>query len=264
MTPPDGISFCRRFSKEIEALASVWSNSAMTTDIWHPTGRNWQTNSQPFEVINANNLRGVAKPGAMLADRCLRAAHEKIVSDLAYLLGLPIPPVILWDRGEAHVGDRNCAISAIAFTKYVEWQRAMPTLTPKQKEMARNAAGGMRAFDTWVAASDRKGSHVLVEDDGDQTKLGLAQIDYAFALSYETLIGRQPRQADPRPAFPDNVNFDVGATAAVTNAILALEEKQIAEIVNRIPARYFIENARDVIISSLFGRRIALKSLLGL
>lgn len=85
----------RGFSAELELLADVWSTSAITTDTWNPTGKRWGTSSQPFEVANQNNIRGVAKPGAAINDRCLRAAHEKIVSDLAYVLGLPIPPVVL-------------------------------------------------------------------------------------------------------------------------------------------------------------------------
>jgi hypothetical protein len=264
MTPPEGILFCRRFSHEIEALASIWSTSATTTNVWRATGRTWPTNSQPFEVVNENNLRGVAKPGAVLTDHCLRAAHEKIVSDLAFALGLPVPPVILWDRGEGHVGDRNCAISAIAFPKFVEWHIAFPTLTPAQKELARYSAGAMRAFDTWVAASDRKSDHVLVEDDGDHSKLGLAQIDYAFALSYELGIGPGRKGIDPRPAFPASVGFDPVAGAKVADAILALDERYIAEIVNRVPIGYFIGNAREVIISALISRRIQLKMWLGL
>jgi hypothetical protein len=264
MTPPDGIPYCRRFSPEMEALASLWSTSAFSTDAWRGTGRTWQTNSHPLEVINENNLRGVAKPGALLTDRCLRAAHEKIASDLAYLLGLPVPPVTLWDRGESHVGDRHCAVSAFAFPKYIEWQVALPTLTAQQKELAKISAGAMRAFDTWIAASDRKGSHVLVRDDRDPTQLALAQIDYAFALSFETEIGRRPKQADPRQPFPDQVGFDADAGAKIAHAIIALEDRQIADIVNRIPGGYFIDNAKEVIISSLFRRRSQIYSLLGL
>ena len=209
----------------------------------------------------------MAKPGAVLNDRCLRAAHEKIVSDLAFALGLPVPPVVLWDRGEGgegHVRDRNCAISAVAFAKFVEWPTALPTLTYAQKEMARYSAGAMRAFDTWIAASDRKDSHVLVEDDGDSSKLSLAQIDYAFALSYELGIGPGGRAAEPRQAFPGNVSFDPAASVRVADAILSLEERFIVDIVNRIPAGYFIGDGRNIIISALISRRPQLRSWLGL
>jgi hypothetical protein len=175
----------RSFSAELELLSDVWSTSAITTDAWNPTGKRWATNSQPFEVSNQNNIRGVAKPGAIINDRCLRAAHEKIVSDLAYVLSLPIPPVVLWDCGEAHVGDRYTAISAMAFARANEWPIARQRLTAAQTAGASRVAGAMRAFDTWVAASDRKGDHVLVRDDEAKDAIGIAQIDYAFALSYE-------------------------------------------------------------------------------
>ena len=167
----------REFWAETEALADVWSTTAMTTDTWNPTGKEWETNSKPILVANQNSLRGVAKPGRRIGDKCLRAAHENIASDLAYVLGLPLPPVILWDRGANFPGERYCAISAWAFAKIVEWPQASPMLAKEQIEGAGRTAGAMRAFDTWIAASDRKASHILVNDDGVTDKLGLVYID---------------------------------------------------------------------------------------
>jgi hypothetical protein len=253
----------RTFSPEMEALADIWSTSAMTTDQWNPTGKTWPTNSQPIEVTNQNNLRGVAKPGNLIADKCLRAAHEKIVSDLAYILGLPVPPSILWDRGTGHVGDRYCAISAWAFIKAIEWPHAKSKLKPKQIELAKVAAGAMRAFDTWIAASDRKGDHVLVNDDGNEDVIGIAQIDYAFALSHEW-AGGAGTPAEPRGAFPDGIGFDVAASAEIADAIEKLKEPRLKEIVYRVPVEYFsaIPNAQDVIFSTLLSRRAKLKGWL--
>lgn len=130
----------RNFSAEIEALADIWSASVMTTDQWVPTGRAWGTNSSPLEVGNRNNVRGVAKPGRLIGDKCLRAMHEKIVSDLAYVLGLPVPPVILWDRGAGH-DDRYCAVSAWAFGGANEWPHVKGKLKPVQIEAAKHVAG---------------------------------------------------------------------------------------------------------------------------
>lgn len=253
----------RNFSPELELLADVWSTSAITTDTWNPTGKKWGTNSQPFEVTSQNNVRGVAKPGALINDRCLRAAHEKIVSDLAYILGLPVPPVTLWDRGQGHVGDRYTAISAWAFVKANEWQIVRPRLTAAQIEAAKRIAGAMRAFDTWIAASDRKGDHVLVSDDGLQDSMSVAQIDYAFALSYEW-CGIVGAQANPRPAFPDGVGFDPVACDEMAKSIENLEELRIIEIINRVPVEYFsaVANAKDVISSHLVRRRGELKGWL--
>jgi hypothetical protein len=258
------MSYCRQFAPEIEALAAIWSTAAAISDTWTPTGRKWGTNSRPIEVKNQNNLRGVAKPGETIGDRCLRAAHEKIVSDLAYVLGLPVPPVTLWDRGDTIAGDgRNCAISAWAFASPIEWQHFRGKITPAQAALGGMAAGAMRVFDTWIAASDRKADHVLVSDDGDTATLKLAYIDYAFALSHEW-IGPGNRGVDPRPAWPDGVPVDTAASQAVLLAIDGLDELQIAEIVNRIPAGCFVDGARDAIIKGLLERRPHLKGWLGL
>jgi hypothetical protein len=249
----------RAFSAEIESMAQVWSTSAMTTDIWTPTGQTFGTNSQPIVVTNQNNIRGVAKPGAPIPDRCLRAAHEKIVSDLAYVLGLPVPPVILWDRGAGHVGDRWCAVSAWAFSKAAEWPQVRAKLSAKQLTEATKIAGAMRAFDTWISAGDRRDDHVLADDSDAGDALGLAYIDYAFALSFEWcgVTGAQP---EPRPAFPSGIGFDANVCLETSQLIVNIEELTIAEIVNRIPAEYFFDGARDATLSGLLTRR---KSLAG-
>jgi hypothetical protein len=254
--------YCRRFAPEIDQLAAVWSTTHMASDQWSTTGRKWGTNSKPFEVKNQNNLRGVAKPGdGAPADKCLRAAHEKISSDLAYMLGLPISPVTLWDRGEGPQF-RYVAVSAWAFPNPVEWHIQRPKLSEAQVKQAGAAAGAMRTFDTWLAASDRKNDHVLVSDDGDGSVLRLAYIDYAFSLSYEW-IGVAGVVADPRAAFPSDVVLDTAAVAATVKAIEALPEGAIGEIVGRIPSEYFSDGAKDAIMHGLLSRRAKLRGWLG-
>ena len=237
----------------------------MTTDTWSPTGKTWGTNSRPFEVTNQNNLRGVAKPGEGIADNILRAAHEKIASDLAYILGLPVAPVILWDRGEsfARQADRFCAISAWAFSKPLEWQHYRPSATAEQTALAVKAAGAMQVFDTWVAAVDRKDDHVLVSDDENKTALSLAYIDYAFALSYEW-TGAAAAQADPRPAWPSGITACPIATNSVVSAIETLDEQAIGDIVKRVPSGYFLGNAQTATIENLLRRREQLRGLFNL
>ena len=252
----------RRFSAEIEALARAWSTSAVSTDTWTPTGRSWGTNSNPIMVANQNALQGVAKPGSPRPDKVLRAANEKICSDLAYVLNLPIPPVTLWDRGEGFVGERYCCISAWAFAQCVEWPAAVPKLSPAQLAQAGYIAGAMKVFDTWTASSDRKNDHVLVADDGDASSLGLAYIDYAFSLSYEWGGGAGP-QPDPRPHWP-SVAFEQQAVVATITAIEGIHEQGILEIVRRVPVEYLPDGVKTAIQSQLLGRRPSLRRWFGI
>lgn len=68
----------------------------------------------------------------------------------------------------------------------------------------------------------------------------------------------------PRPAWPDSVPVDLTATTAIVSEIEQLDEGQILEIVNRVPAGCFLDGARDVIIKGLLDRRPRLKGWLGL
>lgn len=253
---------CRRFSPEVEAVADVWSTSVLTTDTWTPTGKEWNTNSAPILVANQNNLQGVAKPGKPRPDSILRAANEKIVSDLAYVLTLPVPPVILWDRGEGFAGERYCAISAWAFQHALEWPHVQPRLSGTQLQIAAHISGAMKAFDTWVAASDRKNDHVLVSDDGDPNSLGLAYIDYAFSLTYEW-SGNAGAPAEPRGHWP-NVGPDGSAIVETVKLIESLEDKRITEVVERLPITFLPEAARATVSANLITRRQQLRGWLGI
>ena len=112
----------------------------------------------------------------------------------------------------------------------------------------------MQLFETWNAVSDKKSDHLLVSDDEDASQLGLAHIDYAFALSFEW-IGVSGTVSTRAPRYPPGVPVDPMAMEAVTSAIEGLEEARIMEIVSRIPAAYFIDGAREAIITNLLQRQ---------
>src|SRR5262249_52271844 len=134
--------------------------------------------STPFVAERADGLRGLAKPGSKKSDGIARAAHEKIASDLAYHLELPVPPVTLWDRGEGSHAERYVAISAWAFPTVFSWDEA--TSRPRG---GRGDGPGKWPFETWIGATDRKSDHALVSKTTDGS-LQLAFIDYAYSLSY--------------------------------------------------------------------------------
>ena len=176
----------RAFSQDLEPIAGLWANSALTEQVWKDEGPFSNTESRPFRV-SCGNLSGIAKPGEKKTDNVCRAAHEKIASDLAFELKLPIPPVILWDMGE-HVDaarERYVAISAFAFPQPVPWGPATATLTDQQKTEASQVMSAMIAFETWVSCTDRKADHVLAYLPAPAQPLQLAFIDYAFSLSQQ-------------------------------------------------------------------------------
>src|SRR5206468_12857702 len=118
-----------------------------------------------------------------------RAAHEKIAADLAYDLGLPLPPVVLWEY--VHAGpqeERYMAISAEAFPNAHMWRQVLtlPPLLQRVHPQLKWVCSAMAPFDTWVDNTDRHndGNLLLTEDVSVQPALlRVAFIDYANSLS---------------------------------------------------------------------------------
>lgn len=158
----------RRFSPELDEIAEAWAAEACTKDKWRVLGPFGATESSPFRVSRDDDgLEGLAKPGVKKSDAIARAAHEKIASDLAYHLGLPVPPVILWDRGEDCESERYVSVSAWAFSPALSWQEVQGQLTHAHKSQAAPIVSAVLAFETWISAEDRKSDHVLAKCCGN-------------------------------------------------------------------------------------------------
>ena len=246
----------RNFSVELEALADRWNDTVETSDAWDDQGEQAKTESRPRKV-QCGPVLGVAKPGVIKNDGVCRAAHEKITSDLAYLLELPVPPVILWDRGTQENAAQHVSISAWAFSPAVTWDEAQAHLREDEHRLVEPAVSAMLAFETWIGATDHKSDHLLVNLHG--TGLQLAFIDYAYSLSHSWKSPEEPI-GPPHGYVP--VPRDDAAVAATVALIENFGEDVINRIVNRIPQAYLPTGNHDVIISNLTNRRTKLRDAL--
>src|SRR5712671_187971 len=110
----------RRFPQEAEALARFWRDHAETADAWKPTGNPGAAGGQAQGYfVTSGPVNAFAKPSQRdpSATPVPRAAHEKVSADLAYDLGLPLPPAILhnWDDPPPVGTERSVALSLIPF-----------------------------------------------------------------------------------------------------------------------------------------------------
>ena len=161
-------------------------------DVWTPTGRSWHTNNGPIQVRNGAGLVGVQRPGHGNPSNPHTAATEKIVADLAHLVGLPVPPITLWDRGEAASLPRYVAVSAWAFADAATWAEGSPALTPQDQASLLPWASAMIPFEEWIAAQDRQNAgNVLITKRANGDVAG-AWIDYAFALDHSWRGNQMP------------------------------------------------------------------------
>lgn len=254
----------RRFSDERLRLCENWAATVVTTETWHEKGPVGEGESQSMWVENETGLRGVAKPGQPKRDNERRAAHEKIAFDLAHLLELPVPPVVLWDRGDTvDAGLRWASISARAFAQGMKWNEAQAQNLLSQTAISSvlSIASAMRVFHTWLADSDRKADHVQVDLASPEAALGVAFIDHAFSMSHVWKAANCDGGVCRSDVLP--VPEDPDAIRATADRIAGLAPASIEEIVNRVPLGFLPEPERGHIISNLLGRRGRLKALLG-
>jgi hypothetical protein len=251
----------RRFAERTKAVDAAWSSCPSSGDRWTRTGVAWGTNNAPVQVANASGLLGVQKPGHDHPDNPYTAATEKIVADLAYNLGLPVPPVTLWDRGTAAGSPRYVAVSAWAYTGALQWGQVEAHFTPNQRNELLPWASAMIPFETWLAAQDRQnaGNMLAALGPGGET-LG-AWIDYAFSLDYVWKGNHMP-DCQVTALYPP-----VGAPVrdvmiAVADKIAAVDNALIEGIVNRVPSEYLPRNVAENIIRNLISRRATLRAAL--
>jgi hypothetical protein len=255
----------RRFSPEQLALCDEWFGCVETVDDWEDRGPVGEGESQSIRVQSkSTGLMGVAKPGPAVArDSTCRAAHEKIAFDLAHVLGLPIPPVVLWGKDLGQPFVRGRSISAWAFRQAKKWDEAqrLGVITTPLLTSASAVVSAMRVFHTWISDTDRKSDHTQVDLESDPTALGVAFIDHAFSMSHQWKGANAPTGACPT-YMPAPEHRDMMIKTA--DEISAFADAEIERIVNRIPTGYLPMAEQEHIRSNLKSRKRNLRALLGL
>jgi hypothetical protein len=203
-----------------------------------------------------------------------RAAHEKIAADLAFDLGLPLPPAILhsWDDPPPVGTERFVALSLIPFLSVFPRRQvtAVPGLDAQLKLELRETASALVAFDTWVDNRDRinDGNLLVSKIVADPTlPLQVAYIDYSYSMLYGWRTGDY-RTVTPIGIYPtDQKDADIPSMVDVLNRIENHPAQTVRDIVTRIAGSFLSPADRDLIIEGLLYRkphvRASLKPIYG-
>lgn len=256
----------RCFTTEIEQLAALWRSSAPPTYEWKP-----DANKPPKEGITGGwfvhngGIEGYAKPsrfpGPKNPDEIGNptAAHEKIVSDLAYELRLPVPPVILWDRGEKVAkAPRQCCVSALPFWPAHPWRYVLqtPKAAARWLPVLSSGASAMGVFNSWLGNVDRvNGENLILSEALPDGALGFAYIDFTRTMSLRWREGPPSMQVALDTHFPGSAPLDNEAIRATLSAICNLQEGTIRQIVRGIPEGFLSPRRSACIVDGLLGRR---------
>jgi hypothetical protein len=191
------------------------------------------------------------------------AAHEKIASDLAFKLLLPVPPVLLWDRSDATATQhRWCCISGWAFDGARKFQELGGNVPIDHRGRAQEALSAMVAFDTWIGAEDRNDGNLII--DGNYcSEVPVACVDYSWSLSKQWTKGHYPRSViDPYTGRFGGRLTD--HTRAMADRIRDLDPNAIETIVSAIPVDFLSAEKAEVVVLGLKDGQRTIHTLLGL
>lgn len=241
----------RKFDRSLEKIAEDWASRATTDSAWKiaEVGPFAGTESGPVMVRWMTHRTAIAKPDLKKADDRYRTVNEKIASDLGYLLGLPVSPCVLWDRGAGidPTKERYVSLSQWATSTADHWG-VLGNEVLADKVLTSEAVrifSAMKAFDAWLSADDRKALHVLtdISSSGD---LILVFFDFAYFMNWKSenapLTFKSWTPVAEDPAVID----------AVAKEIENFPDSEIDRIIDRIPDEFFAnKNQREIIKSNL-------------
>lgn len=255
----------RFFPSHIEKMASACFEIAFTEENWTVLGERTATASAAVLVeLETTGARAFAKPANPNSHRpSVCAAHEKIVSDLAFLLGLPVPPVVLSIPSQHLDFPPVVALSIVPFPQCRKWSERASIQEFAPSNML-EIASAMSVFHTFVCDTDHggnDGNQVIDHFMEDRYQSGIAFIDYAYSLTHLWDWSTTPPTPNPQHsgicgAFDGSfTTLDKGAQLLMAERIQSLDEGKISEIVQRIPDVAMPKELRDLIVSFLCERK---------
>jgi hypothetical protein len=252
-----------QFTAEQHRLRREWFDLTETPDRWKELDR-LMGESDPVRAENCRTgMRGVAKPGLRKAaqDYFCRAAHERLAYDLAYLLDLPVSPVVLWREGAPDQYKCGRSISAWAFEQSETWKTAdeLGLISIARKQAARPIISAMRAFHIWIGDLDRNTSQIRINLAAGDGELPLSFYDHSFSMSYHW--GSDDCETPIQPTYftiPDMREIML----ETAGRIAALSDSKIEDLVKRIREPYLPDEKAHHILGNLLRRKTTLQGIL--
>ena len=219
--------------------------------------------------------RAYLKPVKKLEDHAERAvaAREKIASDLAFDLSLPVPPALLTAQPGAPPLPGGAVVSLVMYPVQWAWEHVRwktPDDHVVQAALERvfaESAAGMLVFDTWLGQLDHDDHpHNIVwgYDPKDLADTRLVYLDFARSLGCLDCWEEGKWQEVVRAPFPHRLTetLNDARLADAISKVGALSEESIQKIVMRVPDDYLDSGRKSVVVEGLLGRRRQLEATL--
>lgn len=253
-----------------DEVAAVWRQTPVSTLTWEPCAE--QPVTRPSEsgvcLASARGLprRAYAKPIAAPDENPerARAAREKIASDLAFDLGLSVPPAQL---ATMTIADRVRPV-VLSLEMYPEswiWpevaaQSTGPSVYGAALGKVLADCSPMLAFYTWLGQGDSgdTANNILWGYHRSNTSTSkLIFFDFANSLGFDGSWlngGWANVGVAPLPSLMMQL-LDRRLLRTTISAIATFPERAISEIVNRIPSDFLSATQKTILCEGLTGRR---------
>lgn len=201
-----------------------------------------------------------------------RAAREKIASDLAFDLGVSVPPVVLTTRRDApRQHEPHVALSLVKHTWQYHWGQIKDDLNgdhefgiAMRKGLA-EAVAKVVAFNNWVCQTDHNDhpSNIAFGMDREPALNSWVFLDYAMALGWGGLWDQGGWESLGVMNFPARLLPHIGAAQldATLRRIEEYDAERIRQLVERIPGTHLAHEEGQKIINGLVRRRPLVRQL---
>jgi len=215
-------------------------------------------------VMKSSRLPAFAKPHHVNEHTLAGVASEKIASDLAFHLGLPVAPVQINKTGADHQMTAFVAVSYPALPSARGWRTVWDTLDAGEKATLRPTLSAMWAFHAWIQDLDHNwnDANAMLEKEG--THLRAVFFDYTLCLAHGAATGSGPLPAKawgsaPNTPYPP---LDRDAMVNVVNLIETKAEAILDNSLNSVPAACFQPGVRARLREGLLQRKDMLRAAL--
>lgn len=223
----------RAFPHSVETVAAAAIEKPFLHEAFEQLGPASPTYDGAFLVaLPAQNLRAFAKPARNYEQAWRAVVHEKLASDLAYDLNLPVPPVHVLKSPLGTEYPAWLAISHIPFPQprpLGDWQAVgMPEA---YWHRCQPVATAMRVFYTWIHDTDHGGhpQNVLFGDPG-MSQYELAFIDHSLSLLHTGAV----RTELAPPVHSLFANDDQDVVRMIVDRIEAIRQSRLEYLVSRL------------------------------
>lgn len=261
------------FPDRVGDLPAVWRRDVFTKRIWQiEANRAIQEGEAGGFVVQSPGFEHLAylKPTNICTPDRPKAAYEKIAADLAFDVGVSVPPVLLYRRKHAPEDEESRAcVSVIIYDEQWEWGQFWEPSPPGIADILRTVlarSSGAIALDTWFGNTDRRNKrNAIFGTFHDAPAQGAFMfLDFSNSLNMGNRWAQNGFQEIEVPPLPDILleAVDWNVLDQTTSRIEDLDEDSIDAVVGRIPLDYMEQKHSDIVASALKERRRLIRARL--